>query len=699
MRNRVILLMTALLSAAAAVAHAQSSGSTDVGLRLSSVRGDEARFQRFRDIGDGAVMERVRFERGGHNWLFSVGADHVGRRDQRYTLAYRTGGKLTMSFLWDQIPLFISRDTRTLFSLESPGVFRLDDAIQRALEANPLQLANFAPGASGLDVRSRRDTAAFELIYSATRDLDVKVNLKSVRREGSMPWGLTFGHTNVVELAAPIDTRTTDVTVGVEWANRLGSLRVGYDGSIFSNRVPTLVWDNPWRFTDSPTAGSSQGWAALPPGSTLHSVTTAGGLKLPARSRLTGNVTIGTWRQNEALLPFTINSALLAPPLDRQTAQADARTLAMNYTLTSRPARIVWLNARYRYYDFDNRTPPFTMPTRVRLDQTIVAVPLGGPETFSSTRHNLDLDASMTPVTFSAFRVGYGRELVDRTHRIFGRTMENVFRTSADTTIGPLVMVRGLFEHARREGSRFHEEALTAIGEQPALRHFDVADRDRDRVTALLQVTPVPAIGMTASVARGKDEYRNSGFGLRDSDTRSYAVALDFLPHERVNASLSFVRDTYSALQTSRSAAPGVQFVDPSRNWSVDSGDHTRTLTASLDLLRMLPETELRFAYDISRSRSTYVYVLPAGGTLPPPSQLPPVINRLQSGTADLRYFLTPRAAVGLVYWFDAYRVDDFALGPGTLTQINLPGNSLYLGSLYRPYTAHAASLRLTYLW
>ncbi len=55
------------------------------------------------------------------------------------------------------------------------------------------------------------------------------------------------------------------------------------------------------------------------------------------------------------------------------------------------------------------------------------------------------------------------------------------------------------------------------------------------------------------------------------------------------------------------------------------------------------------------------------------------------------------------------YNVQDFALGPTTLSGIALPAvqegqpvaatNALLLGYLYRPYTAHAGFLRLTYLW
>ena len=83
------------------------------------------------------------------------------------------------------------------------------------------------------------------------------------------------------------------------------------------------------------------------------------------------------------------------------------------------------------------------------------------------------------------------------------------------------------------------------------------------------------------------------------------------------------------------------------------------------------------------------------------PLQLSPVVNELQRGTIDSRYFLTRRFAVGVVYWFDKYTVDDFALGPvASLAQPATATPSLMmLGYFYRPYTANSVMGRLTYLW
>lgn len=709
MRAATYLLTVTFLWTGAAGAAGQPNGpggppgEIDLGVRMTGVTGDEARFQRFRDLGEGGFLNRFRFERTGNRWILDLRADAVGRQDQRYFAAFRHG-KIKASFRWDQVPLFYSRDTRTLYNEQSPGVLRIADSIQQSIELGQLRLADVVGGASRIDTRSRRDIAQFSLIFSPRRELDVKFDVRTANRHGTMPFGAAFGFSNAIELAAPVESRTTDVNAGAEWTGPRGSLRVAYDGSWFDNRVPTLIWDNPLRMTDTTFAtaysagtASSQGRLALWPDSTLHAVTTAGSVKLPANSRATGHISLGTWRQDDALLPFTINTAIAPITLPRRSADTEARTVAMNYTFTSRPSSVVWLNARFRYYDFDNRTPDFPVSTYVRLDGVAYQAH-GGPEYTSLARHTFDLDASFTPVPFSAARIGYSREWNDRTHRIFERTTDNVVRASIDATRLGWVTIRGIVERATRTGSGFDEEALVESGEQPAMRHFDVADRIRNRATVLIQAVPGSLVAFSASAATGRDDYEKSGFGLRDSRTRSYTASLDLTPRDEVAVGLSYVYDRYTALQNSRNASPGPQFDDPRRNWSIDSADRTDTVTADLGLLKMIPNTELRLAYSFTRSRAVYVYGVPADSTLTTPQQLPPVKNQLQNGTLDVRYFLTDRLALGLGYWYDSYKVEDFAQGPTTISRLDLPG-SLFLGYLYRPYTANTAWLRVLYSW
>ena len=132
-----------------------------------------------------------------------------------------------------------------------------------------------------------------------------------------------------------------------------------------------------------------------------------------------------------------------------------------------------------------------------------------------------------------------------------------------------------------------------------------------------------------------------------------------------------------------------------------DSADRVRTVTASMDLIKLLPKIDVKIAYDDSRAESTYPYGLGPNTVIAAPVQLTPVVNQLQRGTIDGRYFVTRRLAVGVVYWFDQYKVDDFALGPvASLAQPATATPTLMrLGYCYRPYTANSVIGRLTYLW
>ena len=137
--------------------HASWTGSVDFGVRGTSVTGDAARYERYRDLGDGLFIEDARVSREHDNWLLDFGAEHVGRRDQRYTGSIVRPGKLKASLMWDQIPMLLSNSTRTLFSGIGTGVLTIDDAIQARIQAQPSALAViFQQSATTFDTRTAR---------------------------------------------------------------------------------------------------------------------------------------------------------------------------------------------------------------------------------------------------------------------------------------------------------------------------------------------------------------------------------------------------------------------------------------------------------------------------------------------------------------------------------------------------------------
>jgi len=692
-------------AAVATALPATTIGEVDFGMRLNTVSGDPARFQRLRDLRTGPTLDRLRYVRDTDTWQAQAQIDHAGYRDQRYYVAFNRYGRVRGSFEFNQVPLFFSTDTRTPYREELDGVFRLDDTLQAAVQNRTATTAAFEQTMRAFDLRSRRDIADLRLAYSATQELDLQLSVTSTSRTGAQPWGASFGFSNAIALPAPVEHRTNDLKAAAEWSNARGMARVAYDASWFDNRAETLIWDNPLRFTDQTHAraysvgdGSAQGRMSLWPDSTAHTVSASGSVALPRRSRAFGYVSVGSWIQDEALLPHTINTAIAPIPLARETAGAEARIVAMNYRVTSRPTSVLWLTGQFRLYDYDNQTPHFPVDQYVRLDGNTATSATGGSEAFGYTRHFVDLDASFTPLRFVAFRTGYGRERDDRTFRFLEETTEHTLRASIDSTALAWGSLRLQYEHSERTGDGLDEEVLGDIGEQVSLRQFDISNRRRDRVTAIVQVLPTDTLGFSGSVGIGEDHRPDAAFGLQDNNLRSYTVGVDLTPRETVMIGATYGFENYSTLQRSRQANPGPQFEDPTRDWSTDMNEDVHTISAHVDLPQLAPRTGLALAYDYVRSDARYLYLLPPNSTLVPPQQLPPVRNEIHRAGVNLRRTLTGNIAVGIGYAFDRYDVQDFAQSPATLHTAVLPA-FLNLVYQWRPYTAHTGAVRLMYAW
>lgn len=707
-------------------------GQVDFGGRFSSIDGDDARYQRYRDLRNGGF-----FDLSGLHWekgttVVDASARNVGWKDQRFQFAVERPGALRLRILFDQTPMFISRDTRTPYdplpadSGAGNASLTLSDVLQAQIQASPT--TNFRPlieGAAGqryFDSRLRRDTVGFDLRYTAG-DVDTTVNYMNTGKEGNIPFGAYLQIP--IEVPLPIDSRTNDVRTSVEWASDKGMVRAGWDSSWYDNSASVLVWDNPQRSVDASTA-SSQGRMATWPSNNMFSVNVGGAYRMPSRTTLNGLVAFGRWNQDTTLLPFTINSVNAGlVPLPRPTAEAKMNTASVLLNFVSKPSPYFDVSARYRFYDFDNQTPHFELaraaglPDRVTADGSAgvwsnPAIGKTGPEPIGYRRNYVDLDSGISGVPNTTFRVGYSRYDADTHYRVFEKVAENTIRAGADVVGNQYVSFRSIFEHSQRRGDHFDLIALRIAAEQPGMRHFDLASRDRNRFSAVASLMPMPTAGINASIAWTKDAYLNDNtpeidsFGLEDVTSKTYTIGLDLSPTDAVGGGISFSIDDYDGVQRSRNASPGVQEQDSTRNWRLNEGNKSWSAIGTLDLLRAIRNTEVRFSYNYSDWKGTYGFQLPANSTLTAPLPLPELISTETRATTDVRYFITRRVAIGATYWYDSYDVEDFALSPDVVSGIAQPAveagqsatvNALLMNYFYRPFTAHSAWVRLTYLW
>jgi hypothetical protein len=337
-------------------------------------------------------------------------------------------------------------------------------------------------------------------------------------------------------------------------------------------------------------------------------------------------------------------------------------------------------------------------------------------------RHTFDADFKFLPRGGTTTGVGYSRIQEERSHRIFESTTDDTLRVIFDSVGNRWVTLRTKYEHSQRrgEGIEHGEAELAAIGEHPGMRHMDVAPRDRDRITLVASITPASTVSVNGSIAAGKDDYRlelpatntptEGLFGLRDNSHRVYSVGFDGVPNNLVTLGASYSYERYNALSRSRQANPGVEFIDPRRNWAAEGTDRVHSMIVTTGLNEIAERLAVNLAFDYNHSRALYEYTtgtvadrtlpeevfLPS--TLPPPTQLPLVKSDLARGTVDFIYTLTSRVGVGFSYWYEQYWVEDFTLDAEANPEL-ARGQTLIMGYLYTPYTANTFWGRLIYRW
>ena len=756
MRKRITTLIAAVLLATVHGAAAQDPptkpvpppevpavGLFDIGFRGTSVDGDEARHERYRDLRSGASTF-FEMQKNTEQYRFGASFTNAGYRDQRYQAEYYNP-KVTVTGLYDGIPINYMYDAPLIWTGDGRGKFTLDPALRQMVQGSTNAAddgtAVGVPCAPGLgptscnastsaqakanrsiynnflktdDMSVLRKNAAVSMSYRSSPTMTVKVDFSTTGRSGEMPWGASYAFNSAENLAAPVDQRNNEIRLNTEWANPRGMFRLDYWGSFFDNPLQTLTWDNPIRATDynngllppsgpydssgySNGNGAAFGQAALWPSNNLNSAGATGMIKLLPRTTVNGNVQVTYMRQNEALLPWTLNTSINNPPvlnafpglrqLPRASAETAVNATNAQFTFNSRVLPFVTLVARYRYNDHDNSTPHFDGRQYVRMD----AVPEeladdpntphveGMSEYFQITRKNFDASGTFGLRAFGALKFGYANERFNREGRGFSDVTEHTFRLAYDASLFNNSMIRVMLDSGQRRGDGFIIQGVDyesgPAGTQPGLRYFDEADRDRTKASVVFSINPVPMAGVYVQYSTTRDTFLpdesipvgRDHFGLKNQDVDGFVVGADVNPNETVTFGVSYGRDEFSTFQTSRNAnpPPDPTWTDPSRDWSLDNGEVVKTFLTYLDLVGLAQsKADVSFSYEMNDSDIEFIHGGPRIASLESAGQfipLPNVFNKWNRLAVDLKYYFTNKVGFAVGYWYDKMEVTDWA--------------------------------------
>ena len=262
MRTRLLAVAAALLLASAGTTYAQDQAAdaafnqniwANIGFSTSSVTGDRARFDRFNDLRQNGLALDLFGEKVTPDLRVQFAGQHVGYDDQMLLASISAGGKVKASVSFTGQPLNYGFKSdgyvQTLYAAD----YKLDYATRAAVQdgtaigvpGNPAQRTSFLGFYHPIDMKSLRNTIDGKFVFSPTEQVDLSFHVKTFTRQGTQPWGASFGFSQAVEIAAPVDNRTADVEGKLEWGNQHGAVNVGFAHSQFDNHIQELVWDSP----------------------------------------------------------------------------------------------------------------------------------------------------------------------------------------------------------------------------------------------------------------------------------------------------------------------------------------------------------------------------------------------------------------------------------------------------------------------
>jgi MtrB/PioB family decaheme-associated outer membrane protein len=720
-------LAAVLVLGAATAAGAQTSiygwnveGEVELGGRFYLDKPDQeerAKLEEYRDLDEqpfGAFRlglfppdERFRIDLGGLK---------IGQDDQEFFLSAGRTGLWLFDFDWNQTPHVFSTNARLLATEPSDGVFTLPTP------RPSLPTHNLAPSID--EISTRWDTARFGFTLAPSPDWDLQLEYSWIHKHGDQPFGVAFGSPggNFYEVLQPIDQDVHDFRIRGTWSGNGWQLQAGYTLSVFHNGETAVVADNPcFRLSacGGDASGPERGQVSQPPSNMAHTVSVAGSVLLPMRTRVSANASYSVRLQDETFLPHTINPAIRSATLALPASSLDGvlGTFLFNLDATSRPLPPLTLTARYRLFDVDDMTDDLEFPGHVVNDRTLVTEPRVAGR-WEYTRQNADLDARWRFGPPVALTIGGGWERWDRNeHREVPTSDEYFAKAAVDLTPIEWLLARLTYRPSFRridEYNTFAHLAHSVVeedpvaesqGQSPLLRKFDEAERDRQRVDLLLQFTPSEVLTISPAFSYRHDDYIDSALGLQEADAWSAGLDLTWSPLAWLALSAGYVYEKIDQQQRSRSreVSGGATLDFPDFDWVSDNVDtiHTLYVGVRATLIPNRLEWILNVAYeDAVGEINTRNPIPPTSGSSSQQANatakpFPSFKDSLFHLDTAFRYRFLKAWTFTLGYMFEVFDQADFrtdGLNPF------VPGlTSIYLGNDLKDYTAHIVSMAIGY--
>ena len=611
--------------------------------------GENAEFVRL-DAYRLGLDSRALFIEGGKQGLYKLRASYQGipRRiyDTTSTPYRRNGSSLQLPSGWVRAP-------------STQGMTQLDSSLQQVKIERDWDIYN-----AGIE-------------FTPVNHWAFDLNFKHQERSGNTISSGAF-FLDAVEFSSPVEDSTVEMDASIAYTEETWQASLSFTGSFFSNDNTNIDLDNPY----SPqTPGADTGNLALAPDNDAQQITLAASMTLPARTMISGLISLGRMSQDEAFQPYTSNALIPTAALPRGSANAEVETSLINLRLVSSPFKKFTFQGKLQHKERDNKTPEdvfdyvvtdlFTSPTSV------------SNKAYDYKRTDLGLSGEYRLPVRSRVSAGYDYERSERSHQARDETNTNKLWTKFKTRAVDATDMSIELYVEDRGGSEYNVSNANS-SENPLMRQFNLANRKRNGMVANINSYANERLNVGFEVEFNNDDYDDTQIGLLKSQYQRFGFDASYL----LNTDVSIFGSIYRENINSRQAGSQL-FTNP--DWLGETDDTFNNASVGILYPKIYGRLDATLEYSYAKSEGDI-----NNNTSGLTSDFPELQSKFQQIKLGLTYPYNKSIIIGFYYMYEKFKADDWALeGVDASTVPNL----LSLGANPYDYDVHVFYLSLRYVF
>jgi MtrB/PioB family decaheme-associated outer membrane protein len=523
-------------------------------------------------------------------------------------------------------------------------------------------------GSSSQGVKIERDWDIYSVGagYTPTSNWTFDANFRRQERDGKAVSSGSFFFDSAM-FASPVDDATDEVEVSASYSADYWQVNLSYLGSFYDNDNSSLTWDNAYT---AGAPGADTGRMALAPDNDSHQVTLAGSMTLPRSTILNGAISLGRMEQDENFLPYTSNALIATGVLPRNSANAKVDTTNVNLRAVSSPWKKVTLQGEFRYNERDNKTSENTY--NYVVTDLFNSTDSASNVAYDYERYDYRLRGEYRLPARTRLYAGYDYERDERNSQERDKTTTDRVWAQARAKIPEIADVNFKIYTEERDGSSYKTIINVPDPENPLMRKFNMANRDRDGFKVHASTYASERFNLGIEYEYNEDDYNDSFIGLTKTRYKRYGFEASYLFPGNISLYTSFYKENIKARQANSQSFSGP-------DWGGKTEDIFYTNTTGIRYPDFLGHVDVSLEYNSARSNGETT-----NDTSGLASEFPNLNSTLNQLKLGVEYPYNKSLTFGFNYMYESFETDDWMLeGVGPATVPNL----LSLGA--DPYDDH----------